>query len=109
MNINEATIKNFVNSLRPKELEIRNQLDYGYSYDGKVAILFEIRPVWNNPDKIQHLEFAKLRFIKTRNVWELYWMRGSGKWQRYAPFPKSALLDELISAIKEDSYGCFFG
>ncbi|WP_417359606.1 DUF3024 domain-containing protein [Galbibacter sp.] len=109
MDINEAIIKNFVESLRPKELEIRKQLDYGYSYDGKEVILFEIRPVWNNPDEIQHQEFAKLRFIKTRKQWELYWMRASGKWQHYAPFPKSAQIDELIKAIKDDSYGCFFG
>ena len=109
MDINEAIIKNFVESLRPKELEIRKQLDCGYSYDGKEAIVFEIRPVWTNPDEIQHLEFAKLRFVKTRKHWELYWQRASGKWQRYAPFPESALLDELIEAIKDDSYGCFFG
>ncbi|WP_417359599.1 DUF3024 domain-containing protein [Galbibacter sp.] len=36
-------------------------------------------------------------------------MRASGKWQHYAPFPKSAQIDELIKAIKDDSYGCFFG
>lgn len=109
MDINEATIKRFVESLRPEEIEIRKELDCGYSYDGKVAILFEIRPVWNNPDEIQHLEFAKLKFIQTRKEWELFWMRASGKWQRYAPFPKSAQLDTLIQEIKEDSFGCFFG
>ena len=64
IDINESTIKKYVESLRPKDKEIRKQLDFGYSYDGKVAILHEIRPFWNNPKEIQNIEFAKI-------LWEL--------------------------------------
>ena len=51
IDINESTIKKYVESLRSGNPEIRAQVDIGYSYDGKVVILFEIRPEWNDPKK----------------------------------------------------------
>ncbi len=109
IDINESTIKKYVESLRPENPGIRAQLDYGYSYDGKVVVLYEIRPVWNNPKEIQHIEFAKIRFYKSRQEWNLYWMRASGKWELYKPFPESTHLDIIIDIISEDKQGCFFG
>tara|TARA_R110000744_G_scaffold212886_1_gene331814 strand:- start:632 stop:976 length:345 start_codon:yes stop_codon:yes gene_type:complete len=107
--INELTIKQYVESMRPESEEIRTQLDYGYSFDGKVVILFEIRPVWDNPTEIQHIEFAKIRFYKSKRKWNLYWIRASGKWKFYEPFPESTHLEKIIEIIKEDKYGCFYG
>ncbi|PKG41610.1 DUF3024 domain-containing protein [Psychroflexus sp. MES1-P1E] len=109
IDINENSIKSYVESLRPEDPVIREQLDLGYSYDGKIAILYEIRPFWDNPKEIQHMEFAKIRFYKSRQEWNLYWMRASGKWELYEPFPKSTHLEKMIDIIKEDQYGCFYG
>ena len=109
IDINEANIKNYVESLRTEDPEIRAKLDFGYTYDGKVVVLYEIRPVWTNPKEIQHIEFAKIRFYKSRQEWNLYWMRASGKWEIYEPFPKSTHLDNIIDIIKEDKHGCFYG
>ena len=60
IDINESTIKKYVESIRPDNPEIRAQLDFGYSYDGKVVILYEIRPEWNNPKQIQQIKFTKI-------------------------------------------------
>ncbi|NKI25511.1 DUF3024 domain-containing protein [Arenibacter sp. 6A1] len=109
IDINESSIKNFIESLRPEDPDIRKKLDFGYSYDGKTAILYEIRPFWDNPEEILNIEFAKIRFYKSRKEWNLYWMRASGKWQLYGPFPKSTYIEKIINVIKEDEYGCFFG
>lgn len=109
IDINENTVKTFVASLRPEDASIRKQLDYGYSYEGNLVMLYSIRPFWNNPDALDHFEFAKIKFIKTRKEWHLYWLRANGKWKSYEPFPKSTHLIELLSVIKEDAYGCFFG
>ncbi len=109
IDINDSTIKNYVQALRPENPEIRAQLDFGYSYDGKVIVLYEIRPVWNNPKEIQHIEFAKIRYYKSRQEWNLYWMRATGKWELYEPFPKSTHLDNIIDIIKKDKHGCFYG
>lgn len=109
IDINELTIKKFVESKRPEDETIREELDFGYSYDGKVVILYEIRPVWDNPKEKIQMEFAKIRFYKSRKEWNLYWMRASGKWEIYEPFPESTHLDEIINVIRKDEYGCFFG
>jgi hypothetical protein len=109
IDINESTIKNYVESLRPENLEIREQVDIGYSYDGKVVILYEIRPDWNDSKKKQKIEFSKIRYYKSRKEWNLYWMRANGNWEIYEPFPKSTHLDKIISIIKEDKHACFFG
>ena len=78
-------IKNFVEQKRPKDLEIRKQIDLGYSWDGRTAILFEIRPQWNDPSIIRENPIAKIVFTKTTKIWKLYWMRSTGKWEFYMP------------------------
>ncbi|MDT0293735.1 DUF3024 domain-containing protein [Mesonia ostreae] len=109
IDINESSIKKYINSLRPDDLEIHKQLDFGYAYDGKTCILYEIRPVWNNPEEIQHIEYAKIRYYKSRQEWNLYWMRASLKWELYQPFPKASHIEKMIKCIEEDEYGCFYG
>ncbi|HET8885790.1 MAG TPA: hypothetical protein VFM70_05485 [Salinimicrobium sp.] len=71
IDINEITIKKFVESLRPDDPEIQKEIDFGYFYDGKVFELYEIRPIWNHPNEIQHIKFAKIRFYKSRKEWNL--------------------------------------
>lgn len=109
IDINESTIKNYVESIRPEDEAIRLQVDIGYSYDGKIAILYEIRPVWNNPKELVHIEFAKIRFYKSKRKWKLFWMRANEKWELYEPFPESTHLDKIINVIREDKHSCFFG
>ena len=109
IDINESILIRYVDSLRPEDLELRKQLDFEYSFDGKVAILYEVRPGWNDPERIDKMEFAKMRFIKSKEEWRLYWMRASGKWESYLEFPKSKTLHKIIKEIQEDKHGCFFG
>ena len=45
----DVQLKSFVDSKWPKDEEVRKQLDFGYSWDGQTALLFEIRPQWNDP------------------------------------------------------------
>src|SRR5690606_2416665 len=105
----EVQLKNFVEAKRPKNEEVRKELDFGYSWDGQTALLFEIRPQWNDPTNILELPYAKLRFAKSSKLWKLYWMRGTGKWGTYEPKPNSNNLHEILTAIDQDSYGCFLG
>lgn len=109
IDLTEKIIKDFVNDLRPKEVEIRKEMDMGYSWDGTNIVCYEIRPQWNNPEVILHHEFAKIRFYKTKKSWRLYWMRASGKWESYGPHPESTFLEELLDVIKKDAFHCFFG
>lgn len=105
----EIQLKTFVEAKRSTDEEIRKQLDFGYSWDGQDALLYEIRPQWDNPTVILEHPFAKLRHTKSSNMWKLYWQRASGKWQAYGPKPEAPHLQELLTEIGRDEYSCFFG
>lgn len=104
----EAQIKQFIESKRPLP-EIRDQLDIGYTFTNNVLEIFEIRPRWNKPSEIMHEPIAKARYIKSRQLWKLYWMRASGKWEAYEPEPEIKSTEEMLKIIKEDAYHCFWG
>lgn len=107
--ITEIILKNFVEKIRPDDLEVRKQVDIGYNWDGSIAYLDEIRPQWNKHESILHRPFAKLRYYKSRNEWNLYWMRGNGNWELYKPHPIGNNIQELLEVIEEDAFACFFG
>lgn len=109
IDINEVKLIKHIESWRPNDLEIRKQLDYTYSFDGITAFLYVIRPYWNKPDQLQKIEFAKIRYFKSKKQWSLYWKRANGNWESYNPFPSSIELNDILETIKEDKHGCFFG
>jgi len=108
VDINEQKIEKFVEKLRPP-VEVRDQVDIGYSFNANTFLLFEIRPDWKNSDIKNKLEIAKIRFIKSQKLWKLYWFRASGKWELYEPHPFSTSIEELFQVIKDDKRACFWG
>ncbi len=109
VDLQEREIEMFIESLRPVDPEIRTKLDYGYTYDNQTIELFEIRPAWNDPQVFHNEPFAKIRYIKSRRIWKLFWLRSNLKWNAYAPLPESSRLQDLLLTINEDAHGCFFG
>jgi hypothetical protein len=109
IDINEVTLKAFIETIRPKNPDIRKQIDFAYSYDGKTAILYQITPKWDDPEDLLQMEFAKMRYYKSRQEWNVYWMRANGKWELYEPFPEATHLEDILQVIKEDKHACFFG
>lgn len=109
IDLNNELLKRFVEVLRPQDEEIRKQVDIGYSWDGSIAILYEVRPRWNSREEILHNEFAKIRYHKSRGEWNLYWMRANGKWEAYKAHSVASNLQKLLDVIKEDKHHCFFG
>ena len=109
MEINEILVRKFVHEARPKDEAVRALLDVGYSYTPPIIEIFELRPEFKNPENILKLPFAKIRYYKLQNVWKLYWMRASGRWELYEPHPQDTYLDNILEIIKTDAYGCFRG
>jgi len=105
----DAMLRDFNESIRPKDEKIREKVDMCYRWDGRHAILFEIRPNFRDPKQILELPYAKIRYIKSKGLWKLYWMRASGNWESYEPNPEASELHPLLDVIKKDKYGCFFG
>lgn len=108
ININERLVAEYVKMNRPP-IEIRDKLDLGYSYIDGVVELFEIRPDFMNQKVYFNSSFAKIKHIKSKNIWKLYWMRASGKWEAYPPLPEANSIRELLDCIKDDNLGCFRG
>jgi len=104
-------IKNFAGSLcnikTPES--IRDKLRYEYEIGNQDVIIYEIRPRWNKPDEQTRMPCAKLKFIRSRNIWKLFWHRSDMKWHAYDPLKSSRDLAELIAEIDTDPNGCFFG
>lgn len=90
--------------------EIKSKLDHDYEVEGQSVILLEVRPLWRGkPGEVTRSPFAKFRYVKSSRLWQIYWMRASGKWQAYEPDSIAFTIDEALRIIEADRYGCFFG
>ena len=108
INFHERIIRNFIEKRRPP-VEIRHQVDIGYTIKNQVIEIFEIRPMWDDKKKKITIPIAKSRFIKSRSIWRVYWKRATGKWDLYKPQQEVKDLSEFLKIVDEDKYGCFWG
>jgi len=91
----------------PKEHQ--DKLRYEVQIKGHDIIISEVRPSWSKPDVWLPVDFAKLKYVRSQNIWKLYWKRASGKWELYGPKEKAKNLKTLANVIEQDQFGCFFG
>ncbi len=108
LNFEEKIIANYIESIRPP-VEVRKQLDIGYTFENNELIIFEIRPFFMDETKIINSPFVRTKFVKSRKIWKIYWMRASGKWELYEPDPIVKDLPAFFEILDLDEYGCFRG
>lgn len=108
LNILERQIEEFIQDMRPEE-SIRHEIDIGFKFENNILEIFEIRPFWNDKNKIAYNSVARSKLIKSRSVWKIYWMRADLKWHLYQPLPEVKTIQEFLDEVREDPYGCFFG
>jgi hypothetical protein len=106
--INQKALSWFIERRRPPE-KIRPKLDIGYEVDGQTVDIFEIRPDWKDKSKVRHTPVARIRFVRTEEVWHLYWMRGNLKWYAYDPDHLHSTLQSALKTVDADALCCFFG
>ena len=66
-------MENYIFRVRP-DPEIRNKLDLNYEINEQSVIINEIRPAWNNPQEILSFGYAKATYVKSKNVWKVFWI-----------------------------------
>jgi len=88
---------------------LRDKLRTEYKIEGNSIILCEVRPQWDDPKIFREHSFAKITFVKSKNIWKLYWQRADLKFHRYDPKESANQLSDLITEIDTDTHGCFFG
>lgn len=106
--VNLAALKRFIEKRRPPE-HIRAQLDVGYAIAGHTVDIFEIRPDWQDKTATRHTPVARVRFVRSKELWILYWMRRDLKWHSYEPDHLHSTLASALKTIDADAYCCFFG
>ncbi|MEL6942608.1 MAG: DUF3024 domain-containing protein [Bacteroidota bacterium] len=104
----QKELENFLEKRRPP-VEMRNQVDIGFSFVSQVVEIFEIRPHFKDEDKILNIPIAKSRYIKSRGIWKIYWRRGNGKWEAYDPQFEVSSLSDFLKIVDEDEHYCFWG
>lgn len=104
----EKAIAAFLERRRPPA-HIRDKLDLGFRITDQSVEIFEIRPNWRNPKEKLELAVAKATFVRTQDVWRVYWQRADLQWHRYDPDPEVTTVDDFLRIVDEDEYCCFFG
>ena len=94
---------------RRPPLELRDKVREGQRIDGQSIELFLNRPAFRRPGEWIEESITKLRYVRTRDVWEIYWQRADLKWHRYQPCPETESLSEALTEIHQDGHACFFG
>jgi hypothetical protein len=52
---------------------------------------------------------VKVTYVRSRDVWKMYWIRADGDWHKYGPAEEVGSLVEALQVVGEDEYGCFWG
>jgi hypothetical protein len=104
----EKALSAFLAKRRPPA-HIRKQIDLGHRISGQSVELFEIRPQWDDPNTIREHPFAKATYVKTKNIWKVYWRRADLKWHQYEPVPTVSSIEKFLDVVDTDRYACFFG
>ena len=104
----ESTLAAYLQKRRPP-VHIRPELDLGFRIAGHSVEIFEIRPAWRRPTEIIEEPVAKATFVKTREVWKVFWQRADLKWHSYAPVPTVGSIEKVLKLLDEDPHGCFWG
>ena len=90
-------------------VRIKNELELIYQIRGHNVTIFERRPDWDDPRETMVIPVARLKYVRTKNEWRLYWQRRDLKWHAYDLLSSSPDLKELVAEIDKDPYCCFFG
>ena len=99
----------YIQQRRPPP-DIRPELDIGFRITAQSVEIFEVRPVWRGaPGEKMENPVAKATYIKSRELWKVYWMRADLKWHSYAPTPSVGTLTGFFELVESDPHACFWG
>jgi len=104
----EKLVGAYVEKHRPPP-HVRDQVDLGFRVKNQSIEIFEIRSLWNNPDKIIEEMQAKTTYIKKTKTWKVYWQRADLKWHSYQPMPEVDALEDFLTLVSKDEHCCFKG
>ena len=103
-----SAVGSFIQRRRPPP-KLRAQLDYRANIKGSEVVLVEVRPAYNDKRRTIEHAIAKAKWIGSRKVWRLFWMRADMKWHSYQPMPEARTFKAVMTEVERDLHCCFFG
>ena len=73
------------------------------------VMLFEKRPLFNDPEKWIHSDVAKFRLNATAGAWSLLWQDRNARWHFYDNCEPSPEIERLLEEVDSDPTGIFWG
>jgi len=99
----ERDVAAYVASIRPPAL-CRDEFDIDYRIYQQSIEIVAIRP-----GNLMRYPVAKATYIRTRDVWRIYWRKRDHKWHGYLQLPEASDLDRVLQELDSDPVGCFWG
>ena len=104
----EKAVAAFIERRRPSP-PLRVKLDFGFQLQGQSIEILEARPRGDDQSKRIVYAIAKATYIRTKDVWRIYWMGHGFKWRPYRARAKVRTIEDFLAIVEEDKYGHFFG
>ena len=104
----ERIVGEFLDRRRPP-VHLRDKVDIGFRIERQSVEIYEIRSRWHDPKEKYESSVAKATYVKSRDLWKVYWMRADMKWHGYDTGSVVRTLEEFLEVVAEDSHGCFWG
>lgn len=104
----ENKVKALIEARRPP-IELRKDLDLFFTIEEYSVVVYEIRSSFQDKDKKIEIPMAKATYIKSRDIWKIYWQRADLKWHSYEPLPECDTIDAFLDEVNNDPYACFWG
>ena len=76
----------YVEKRRPP-VHLRDQVDLSFRIQNQSIEIFELRPGFNDPQRMIEIPVAKTTWVRTQKVWHIFWQRARSE---MAPLPSSA-------------------
>ena len=104
-----ATVRRYCQQHIPPEL--RDQIRLDVETRGQTVTIFECRPPWREAagSEWSKMKTAQFRFDPDDSTWTLYWADRNGRWLLYDDTPPARDIGDLLRAVDEDRWGCFWG
>jgi len=102
-------IEKLIWAKRRPPLHLRHKVREGQRIKGSEIELFLVRPLFSDPTRQIEHAIAKTRYVKSRNVWRVFWQRADLKWHWYPPQPEVKSLERFLKLVDEDANCCFWG
>ena len=96
----------YLEARRPP-VHLRQELDFSVRIDGQSVFIDTCRRVMDG-SQVQ-FPIDKSTWVKSQQVWKIYWMRASGRWQGYEPCAEVTTIEAFCNTVEDDVYGCFWG